>query len=72
MVGDYRFYDAPPRRVRFIFATDKTTSMNAEQLGAGTPSATSDSESSELGSPAASQWGEALTDVQVSAAEAAA
>ncbi|NYG45198.1 Leucine-rich repeat (LRR) protein [Bradyrhizobium sp. IAR9] len=46
--------------------------MNAEQLGAGTPSATSDSESSEPGSPAASQWGEALTDVQASAAEAAA
>ncbi|SDG85259.1 type III secretion system effector, E3 ubiquitin ligase YopM/NopM family [Bradyrhizobium sp. Rc2d] len=46
--------------------------MNAEQLGAGTPSATSDSESSEPGSPAVSQWGEALTDVQASAAEAAA
>ncbi|MDA9443269.1 E3 ubiquitin--protein ligase [Bradyrhizobium sp. CCBAU 51745] len=46
--------------------------MNAEQLGAGTPSATSDSESSEPGSPTASQWGEALRDVQVSAAEAAA
>ncbi|MGY3033728.1 hypothetical protein ACVIIV_002898 [Bradyrhizobium sp. USDA 4354] len=46
--------------------------MNAEQLGAGTPSATSDSESSEPGSPAALQWGEALTDVQASAAEAAA
>ncbi|SCB31456.1 C-terminal novel E3 ligase, LRR-interacting [Bradyrhizobium shewense] len=46
--------------------------MNAEQLGAGTPSATSDSESSEPGSPPASQWGEALTDVQASAAEAAA
>ncbi|UFW51030.1 MULTISPECIES: NEL-type E3 ubiquitin ligase domain-containing protein [Bradyrhizobium] len=46
--------------------------MNAEQLGAGTPSAASDSESSEQGSPAASQWGEALTDVQASAAEAAA
>ncbi|UWU76101.1 NEL-type E3 ubiquitin ligase domain-containing protein [Bradyrhizobium huanghuaihaiense] len=46
--------------------------MNAEQLGSGTPSATSDSEGSELGSPAASQWGEALTDVQASATEAAA
>ncbi|MBB4397087.1 NEL-type E3 ubiquitin ligase domain-containing protein [Bradyrhizobium sp. ERR14] len=46
--------------------------MNAERLGAGTPSATFDSESSEPGSPAASQWGEALTDVQASAAEAAA
>jgi len=42
--------------------------MNAEQLGAGTPFATSDSESSEPGSPAASRWGEALTDMQASAA----
>ncbi|OPY95976.1 E3 ubiquitin--protein ligase [Bradyrhizobium sacchari] len=46
--------------------------MNAEQLGAGTPSATSDSESSEPGSPVASQWGEALRDVHASAAEVAA
>ncbi|MCA1384241.1 E3 ubiquitin--protein ligase [Bradyrhizobium sp. NBAIM03] len=46
--------------------------MNAEQLGPGTPSATSNSESSELGSAGASQWGEALTDVQASAAEATA
>ncbi len=61
---------APARSLHF--ATEETTSMNAEQLGAGTPSAASDSESSEQGSPAASQWGEALTDVQASAAEAAA
>lgn len=46
--------------------------MNAEQLGAVTPSATSDSESSQPGSPAASQWGEALRDVHASAAEAVA
>jgi len=46
--------------------------MNAEQLGAGAPSATSDSESSEPGSAAASQWGEALRDMHGSGAEGAA
>ncbi|WP_456709117.1 NEL-type E3 ubiquitin ligase domain-containing protein [Bradyrhizobium sp. USDA 4452] len=41
--------------------------MNAEQLGAGTPSGASDWESSEPGSPVSSQWDEALTDAQASA-----
>ncbi|WFU31581.1 NEL-type E3 ubiquitin ligase domain-containing protein [Bradyrhizobium brasilense] len=44
--------------------------MNTEQLGSGTPSETSDSETSEPGSPAATQWGEALTDALASAGEA--
>ncbi|WFU40308.1 NEL-type E3 ubiquitin ligase domain-containing protein [Bradyrhizobium sp. CB82] len=43
--------------------------MNAEraQLGAGTSSETSDSENYEPGSPAAAQWGEALTDARAGA-----
>ncbi|MBB4263653.1 NEL-type E3 ubiquitin ligase domain-containing protein [Bradyrhizobium sp. CIR3A] len=47
--------------------------MNAEQaqLGAGTPSETSESETSEPGSPAAAQWAEALTEVDQSAADSA-
>ncbi|MGX1420669.1 NEL-type E3 ubiquitin ligase domain-containing protein [Bradyrhizobium elkanii] len=44
--------------------------MNTEQLGSGTPSGTSDSETSEPASPAATQWGEALTDALASAGEA--
>ncbi|QOZ36617.1 NEL-type E3 ubiquitin ligase domain-containing protein [Bradyrhizobium sp. CCBAU 53421] len=44
--------------------------MNTEQLGSGTPSGTSDSETSEPASPAATQWGEALTDARASAGEA--
>ncbi|WP_213290868.1 NEL-type E3 ubiquitin ligase domain-containing protein [Bradyrhizobium sp. sGM-13] len=47
--------------------------MNAEraQLGAGTPSETSESETSEPGSPAAAQWVEALTEAEASAADPA-
>ncbi|VIO68609.1 putative E3 ubiquitin-protein ligase ipaH4.5 [Bradyrhizobium ivorense] len=44
--------------------------MNTEQLGSGTPSETSDSETSEPASPAATQWGEALTDALASAGQA--
>ncbi|PVE22507.1 E3 ubiquitin--protein ligase [Microvirga sp. KLBC 81] len=45
--------------------------MNPEraQLGAGTPSATSEFESSEPGSPAAAQWAAALTEAGASAAD---
>ncbi|MDE5458499.1 MULTISPECIES: NEL-type E3 ubiquitin ligase domain-containing protein [Bradyrhizobium] len=47
--------------------------MNAEraQLGAGTPSETSESETSEPGSPAAAQWVEALWEAEASAADPA-
>ncbi|KRR00053.1 NEL-type E3 ubiquitin ligase domain-containing protein [Bradyrhizobium valentinum] len=47
--------------------------MNAEraQLAAGTPSETSESETSEPGSPAAAQWVEALTEAEASAADPA-
>ncbi|ANW02897.1 NEL-type E3 ubiquitin ligase domain-containing protein [Bradyrhizobium icense] len=47
--------------------------MNAEraQLGAGTPSETSESETSEPGSPAAPQWVEALSEAEASAADSA-
>ncbi|NOJ43916.1 NEL-type E3 ubiquitin ligase domain-containing protein [Bradyrhizobium australiense] len=47
--------------------------MNAEraQLGAGTPSETSESETSEPGSPAAAQWVDALTEAEASAADPA-
>lgn len=59
---------APARSLHFD--TQETISMNAEQLGAGAPSVTSDSESSEPAS--ASQWGEALRDMHGSGAEGAA
>ncbi|WP_092084189.1 NEL-type E3 ubiquitin ligase domain-containing protein [Bradyrhizobium brasilense] len=44
--------------------------MNTEQLGSGSPSETSDSETSEPGSPATTQWREALTDALAFANEA--
>ncbi|WP_431016658.1 NEL-type E3 ubiquitin ligase domain-containing protein [Bradyrhizobium pachyrhizi] len=44
--------------------------MNTEQLGSGSPSETSDSETSEPGSPATTQWREALTDALAFAGEA--
>ncbi|MCP1838991.1 MULTISPECIES: hypothetical protein [Bradyrhizobium] len=44
--------------------------MNTEQLGSGSPSETSDSETSEPGSLATMQWREALTDALAFANEA--
>lgn len=54
------------------FATEETISMNTEQLVTRIPSATSDLESSEPGSPAAPLWGETLAGVHTSAAGAVA